>query len=47
MGPLEYQAERWRRIKAHQECDDQLMEIKKFLKGDLDSFFSWPDTQDF
>ncbi|KAE8963777.1 hypothetical protein PR001_g29266 [Phytophthora rubi] len=38
MGPLEYQAERWRRIKAHQECDDQLMEIKKFLKGDLDSF---------
>ncbi|KAE8993020.1 hypothetical protein PR001_g20782 [Phytophthora rubi] len=33
MGPLEYQAERWRRIKAHQECDDQLMEIKKFLKG--------------
>ncbi|KAE9294553.1 hypothetical protein PR003_g24231 [Phytophthora rubi] len=38
VGPLEYQAERWRRIKAHQECDDQLMEIKKFLKGDLDSF---------
>ncbi|KAE9313831.1 hypothetical protein PR003_g19398 [Phytophthora rubi] len=38
MGPLEYQAERWRRIKAYQECDDQLMEIKKFLKGDLDSF---------
>ncbi|KAE9295409.1 hypothetical protein PR003_g24021 [Phytophthora rubi] len=38
MGPLEYQAERWRRIKAHQECDDQLMEIKKFLKEDLGSF---------
>ncbi|KAE9283993.1 hypothetical protein PR003_g26977, partial [Phytophthora rubi] len=35
MGPLEYQAERWRRIKAHQECDDQLMEIKKFLKDVL------------
>ncbi|KAE8980484.1 hypothetical protein PR001_g24264 [Phytophthora rubi] len=35
MGPLEYQAERWRRIKAHQECDDHLMEIKRFLKGDL------------
>ncbi|KAE8889521.1 hypothetical protein PF006_g12409 [Phytophthora fragariae] len=38
MGPLEYQAPRWRRIMVHQKCDNQLMEIKKFLKSDLDCF---------
>ncbi|GMF45602.1 unnamed protein product [Phytophthora fragariaefolia] len=38
MGPLEYQAERWRRIKAHQDGDTFLMQIKKYLKGELDQF---------
>ncbi|EGZ22937.1 hypothetical protein PHYSODRAFT_252122 [Phytophthora sojae] len=39
MGPLEYQAERWRRIKAHQEQDDYyLMEIRDFLNGETDDF---------
>ncbi|OWZ10345.1 LOW QUALITY PROTEIN: reverse transcriptase [Phytophthora megakarya] len=35
MGPLEYQADRWRRIKAHQDEDHRL---KKFLRGEVDSF---------
>ncbi|KAL4134291.1 hypothetical protein PRIC2_004600 [Phytophthora ramorum] len=38
MGPLEFQAERWRRIKAHQEEDEYLSEIKDFLKGEFDRF---------
>lgn len=37
LGPLEYQAERWRRIKAHQDEDSHLVEIKKYLNGDLDT----------
>ncbi|KAJ8561692.1 hypothetical protein ON010_g7988 [Phytophthora cinnamomi] len=28
MGPLAFQAERWRRIKAHQDQDDYLVELK-------------------
>ncbi|KAK1928984.1 Ribonuclease HI [Phytophthora citrophthora] len=35
MGPLEFQAERWRRIKAHQNQDPYLVELMKFLKGDV------------
>ncbi|OWZ02426.1 reverse transcriptase [Phytophthora megakarya] len=38
MGPLEYQAERWRRIKAHQDEDHRLLNLKKFLRGEVDSF---------
>ncbi|GMF43917.1 unnamed protein product [Phytophthora fragariaefolia] len=38
MGPLEYQAERRRRIKAHQDQEDYIVELKAFLKGDLDRF---------
>ncbi|OWY99098.1 LOW QUALITY PROTEIN: hypothetical protein PHMEG_00029969 [Phytophthora megakarya] len=37
-GPLEYQAERWRRIKAHQDEDHRLLNLKKFLRGEVDSF---------
>ncbi|OWZ22119.1 hypothetical protein PHMEG_0003208 [Phytophthora megakarya] len=40
MGPLEFQAERWRRIKVHQEEDEYLAEIRSFLKDDLDRFSS-------
>uniref|UniRef100_H3H3W0 Uncharacterized protein n=1 Tax=Phytophthora ramorum TaxID=164328 RepID=H3H3W0_PHYRM len=35
MGPIEYQAERWRRIKLHQDKDAFLMQLKHFLKGDV------------
>jgi hypothetical protein len=35
MGPVEFQAERWRRIKVHQDKDAHLLCLKKFLKGDL------------
>ncbi|POM75957.1 Reverse transcriptase [Phytophthora palmivora] len=38
MGPVEYQAERWRRIKAQQDGDSHLMNLKKFLRGDLEDF---------
>ncbi|GMF23859.1 unnamed protein product [Phytophthora fragariaefolia] len=38
MTPLEYQAERWRRIRVHQEQDIYLSEIKSFLKGDIGRF---------
>ncbi|OWZ03833.1 LOW QUALITY PROTEIN: hypothetical protein PHMEG_00024370, partial [Phytophthora megakarya] len=38
MGPLEFQAERWRRIKVHQEDDEYLAEIRAFLNDDLDGF---------
>ncbi|POM78836.1 Ubiquitin carboxyl-terminal hydrolase [Phytophthora palmivora] len=37
-GPLEYQAERWRRIKVHQEGDQYLSDIIAFLKDDLERF---------
>ncbi|POM59751.1 LOW QUALITY PROTEIN: reverse transcriptase, partial [Phytophthora palmivora] len=37
-GPLEYQAERWRRIKVHQEGDQYLSVIITFLKDDLERF---------
>ncbi|OWY93370.1 hypothetical protein PHMEG_00037262 [Phytophthora megakarya] len=40
MGPLEFQAERWRRIKVHQESDVILAEIRAFLNDDLDRFSS-------
>ncbi|POM65287.1 Reverse transcriptase [Phytophthora palmivora] len=33
MGPLEYQAERWRRIKVHQDKDEFLLQLKDFLRG--------------
>ncbi|POM78403.1 Hypothetical protein PHPALM_4066 [Phytophthora palmivora] len=33
IGPLEYQAERWRRIKVHQDKDDYLLQPKDFLRG--------------
>ncbi|GMF43542.1 unnamed protein product [Phytophthora fragariaefolia] len=36
--PLEYQAERWRRILVHREQDTYLSEIKSFLKGDFGRF---------
>ncbi|KAH7465948.1 Retrovirus-related Pol polyprotein from transposon opus [Phytophthora ramorum] len=35
VGPIEYQAERWRRIKLHQDKDAFLMQLKNFLKGDV------------
>ncbi|GMF48998.1 unnamed protein product [Phytophthora fragariaefolia] len=38
MTPLEYQAERWKRIRVHQERDTYLSEIKSFLKGDIGRF---------
>ncbi|GMF41719.1 unnamed protein product [Phytophthora fragariaefolia] len=38
MTPLEYQAERWRRIRVHQEQDPYLSGIKSFLKGDIGRF---------
>jgi hypothetical protein len=38
MNPVEYQAERWRRIKAHQELDPRLNDLKKFLNDELDRF---------
>ncbi|KAE9282132.1 hypothetical protein PR003_g27487 [Phytophthora rubi] len=38
LGPLEFQAERWRRIRAHQERDEYLSEIRDFLRGDLERF---------
>ncbi|GMF51710.1 unnamed protein product [Phytophthora fragariaefolia] len=38
MGPVEYQAERWRRIKVHQDGDAFLMGIKSYLRGDLGQF---------
>ncbi|POM77532.1 LOW QUALITY PROTEIN: Reverse transcriptase [Phytophthora palmivora] len=35
LGPLEFQTERWRRIKAHHSHDPYLVELMKFLKGDV------------
>ncbi|OWZ12265.1 reverse transcriptase [Phytophthora megakarya] len=40
MGPLEFQAGRWRRIKVHQEDDEYRAEIRAFLNDDLDRFSS-------
>ncbi|GMF46692.1 unnamed protein product [Phytophthora fragariaefolia] len=38
MTPLEYQTERWRRIRVHQKQDIYLSEIKSVLKGDIGRF---------
>jgi len=38
MGPLEFQAERWRRIRSHQNVDEYLSDIKDFLIGEVDRF---------
>ncbi|OWY91975.1 hypothetical protein PHMEG_00039206 [Phytophthora megakarya] len=38
MGPLEIQAERWRRIRVHQDADEYLTEIKDFLMEDFEKF---------
>ncbi|OWY95943.1 hypothetical protein PHMEG_00033913, partial [Phytophthora megakarya] len=38
MDPLEFQAERWRRIRVHQDADAYLLEIKDFLKEDFEKF---------
>ncbi|OWZ09824.1 reverse transcriptase [Phytophthora megakarya] len=38
MGPLEFQTERWRRIRVRQKGDEYLSEPKRFLKGDFDRF---------
>ncbi|OWZ08109.1 hypothetical protein PHMEG_00019395 [Phytophthora megakarya] len=38
MDPLEFQAERWRRIRVHQNADEYLSEIKDFLKEDFEKF---------
>ncbi|GMF18641.1 unnamed protein product [Phytophthora fragariaefolia] len=38
LGPLEFHVERWRRIRAHQERDEYLSEIRDFLRGNLDRF---------
>ncbi|KAE9312441.1 hypothetical protein PR003_g19758 [Phytophthora rubi] len=38
LGPLEFLAERWRRIRAHQERDEYLSEIRDFLQGNLERF---------
>ncbi|ETP44945.1 hypothetical protein F442_08549, partial [Phytophthora nicotianae P10297] len=38
MGPLEYQAERWRRIKAHQEENESLKDLIDFLNDDMGRF---------
>ncbi|OWZ02595.1 hypothetical protein PHMEG_00025818 [Phytophthora megakarya] len=36
LDPLEFQAERWRRIRVHQDADEYLSEIKNFLKEDIE-----------
>ncbi|OWZ05667.1 reverse transcriptase [Phytophthora megakarya] len=38
MDPLEYQAERWRRIKVLQDEDPRLQNLKKFLRCEVDGF---------
>ncbi|OWY94770.1 reverse transcriptase [Phytophthora megakarya] len=38
MGPLEFQTERWRRIRVHQDENEYLSELKRFLKGHFDRF---------
>ncbi|OWZ00629.1 reverse transcriptase [Phytophthora megakarya] len=38
MDPLEFQAERWRRIRVHQDADEYLSELKDFLKEDFERF---------
>ncbi|OWZ04343.1 hypothetical protein PHMEG_00023768 [Phytophthora megakarya] len=38
MVPQKFQAERWRRIKVHQEDDEYLAELRAFLNDDLDRF---------
>ncbi|OWY90832.1 LOW QUALITY PROTEIN: hypothetical protein PHMEG_00040857, partial [Phytophthora megakarya] len=38
MDPLEFQAERWRRIRVHQDADEYLSEIKDFLKENFEKF---------
>ncbi|OWY98594.1 reverse transcriptase, partial [Phytophthora megakarya] len=38
VDPLEFQAERWRRIRVHQDADEYLSEIKDFLKEDFEKF---------
>ncbi|OWY96957.1 hypothetical protein PHMEG_00032636 [Phytophthora megakarya] len=38
MDPLEFQAERWRRILVNQDADEYLSEIKNFLKEDFEKF---------
>ncbi|OWZ22383.1 hypothetical protein PHMEG_0002914 [Phytophthora megakarya] len=38
LDPLEYQRERWRRIKVHQEQHEYLCKLRDFLKGEVDRF---------
>ncbi|GMF61895.1 unnamed protein product [Phytophthora fragariaefolia] len=38
MGSLEFQAERWRRIRGHQEENEYVSEVKTFLNGEVGSF---------
>ncbi|OWY95244.1 LOW QUALITY PROTEIN: reverse transcriptase [Phytophthora megakarya] len=38
MVPLEFQAERWRRIRVHQDADEYLSDIPDFMKEDLEKF---------
>ncbi|OWZ06526.1 reverse transcriptase, partial [Phytophthora megakarya] len=40
MGPLEFEAERWRRIRVHQEVDEYVPELRAFLNDDLARFSS-------
>ncbi|OWY93682.1 reverse transcriptase, partial [Phytophthora megakarya] len=38
LNPLDYQRERWRRIKVHQEQDEYLRDLRDFLNGEVDRF---------
>ncbi|OWY93014.1 hypothetical protein PHMEG_00037737 [Phytophthora megakarya] len=38
LDPLDYQRERWRRIKVHQEQDEYLCDLRDFLNGEVDRF---------
>ncbi|OWZ06447.1 LOW QUALITY PROTEIN: hypothetical protein PHMEG_00021291 [Phytophthora megakarya] len=38
LDPLDYQRERWRRIRVHQEEDEYLCDLRDFLNGEVDQF---------
>ncbi|OWZ09716.1 LOW QUALITY PROTEIN: reverse transcriptase [Phytophthora megakarya] len=38
LDPLDYQRERWRRIRVHQEQDEYLCDLRDFLNGEVDCF---------
>ncbi|OWZ00817.1 LOW QUALITY PROTEIN: reverse transcriptase [Phytophthora megakarya] len=40
LEPLDYQRERWRRIKVHLEQDEYLRDLRDFLNGEVDRLFA-------